>query len=423
MDAKGERMIAARRYNPTNTRFFTWILRHTYGVWARRAYRAEASGLELFDRIKPPFIVVGNHSMLLDPFLANSFIPHPIHWVTSDGNMRSCLMRFLLIKLVGSIPKSKAIPDIETVNWIVRIIRGKKGVVGIYPEGQTTWDGVSLPSWGSTAKLLKMLKAPVIGILTRGAYMSKPRWSYVRRPGRMELEFRELFSAEDLASLPVREIEARLNEGIWHNDPEWCRRTGLRFAHPKRAERLELALFSCPACGALGSMSSCDAFINCRKCGLAVEYGEDGSLATADPGKPAAPPDRRFGSVREWDAWQKWHLADIVRKKYMPVPHLVIFADDGVRLFRGKRMDTMELLGKGTLELSAGTLVFRPGSGPETAFPTSDIESPGVLKSNIFEFYVGKATYRVRFGDKAASARKYALALETLASLRADASE
>jgi len=67
-------------------------------------------------------------------------IPDPVYWVTGDGNMRSSVMRVLL-GLVGSIPKSKSIPDLETINWIVEVIRKRKGVVGLFAEGQASWDG------------------------------------------------------------------------------------------------------------------------------------------------------------------------------------------------------------------------------------------------------------------------------------------
>ncbi|PKL03447.1 MAG: 1-acyl-sn-glycerol-3-phosphate acyltransferase, partial [Spirochaetae bacterium HGW-Spirochaetae-9] len=204
-------MISARRYRPTSTRLFTWLLRHTFGAFIASRYRARGIGLEIFETVKPPFILVGNHSTLMDPFITNYFVPFPVHWVSSDGNMRSPIMRFLLIKLVGSIPKSKAIPDIETVNWIVEFIRKRKGVVGFYPEGQSTWDGSSLPSLVSTAKLAKLLKAPVICTVSRGAYMTKPRWAYTRRDGEMEIEYRLLLTPQQLKELSVNEIDAVLN--------------------------------------------------------------------------------------------------------------------------------------------------------------------------------------------------------------------
>jgi len=377
--------------------------------------------------VKPPFILVGNHSTLLDPFVTNYFVPHPIHWVASDGNMRNPLMRFLLIKLVGSIPKSKVIPDIETVNWIVEFIRKKKGIVGFYPEGQSTWDGASMPAFGSTAKLIKLLKAPVICALSRGAYMTKPRWAYTRRQGKMEIQFSMLFTPQALKGMSVEEIDVALNAAISHNDPSWARASGLRFSHPRRAECLELALFACPSCGALHTMNSRNETISCSKCGFSAEYGENGSFSLAKAGDSPIPlckalsaksKETLFPSIQEWDSWQRAHLNSLIAKDFALAPGRPIFSDEGVRLLRGKRMDTMRSMGYGKLTLSADSLTLWPTKGRPIAFDLQEIEGPGVLKWNFLEFYVGMIVYRARFNDKRASGYKYATALEQLIALR-----
>ena len=399
-------MISAHRYTPTNTRLLAWIIRNSYGAWLRRAYRAEAKGLEFVQSLEPPFVVVGNHSTLLDPFLASAFIPRPIHWVASDGNMRNPLMRFLLIKIAGSIPKSKAIPDIETVNWIVEFIRKRKGIVGFYPEGQSSWNGSSLPSIGSTPKLLKLLKAPVVLTLTKGAYMTMPRWAYSNRVGRVEIEFSLLFRPDELKSMSVEMIGQRLNEAISHDDPAWAKAAGIQFANPKRAECLELFLYACPACGALQSLESKGSRLLCKACGAGTDYGEDGSFSLPFP-----------PGLKAWDEWQEGHLSRLLAEKYLPSPALPIFSDEGVILLSGRRMDTMRRLGLGSLVLNSRGLEFTPRLGRKLFFRLDEIDGPGILKWNFFEFYVGKKVYRAKFKDRAASGRKYAVALEVLAQL------
>lgn len=423
-------MINARRYRPTSSRFSTWILRYTVGAYIAGTYNAHAIGREIFDTVKPPFILVGNHSCNMDPFLTNFFVPHPVHWVTSDGNLRSPLMRFLLIKLVGSIPKSKAIPDIETVNWIVEFIRKRKSVVGFYPEGQATWDGTSLPSLVSTAKLVKLLKVPVICAVSRGAFMTKPRWSYRKRKGEMEIEFTQLLDPIGIKQLSVAEIDEMLNKAIYHDDPAWAKQRGLRFGSAKRAERVDLALYVCPACGKLQTMKSDGNLVSCSACGFAAEYGEDGSFrsaaASASAGKAGKPVCETMGggdgvlfpSLHEWDRWQKAYLATLLERDFASAPGRAIFSDEKVRLLRGKRMDKMESLGYGELTLNSDGLTLRPEKGVAISFQIEEIERPGVLKWNFFEFYVGMMVYRARFDDKTVSGYKYAMALELLIASR-----
>ena len=81
-------------------------------------------------------------------------------------------------------------------------------------------------------------------------------------------------------------------------------------------------------------------------------------------------------------------------------------------------MDKMKPLGHGTLTLSSRALSFSPAKGEPIAFSLAEIDGPGVLKWNFFEFYVGMNVYRARFDDRAASGYKYASAIELLTEAR-----
>ncbi|MCE1196136.1 1-acyl-sn-glycerol-3-phosphate acyltransferase [bacterium] len=441
-------MISARRYSPTNFRLFTWLFRATYGRWLCARYGAQGQGLELFDTLKPPFIVVGNHATNLDPFLANTFIPHPIHWVASDGNLRTPLLRFLLIKLVGSIPKSKAIPDIETVSWIVEFVRRRKGVVGFYPEGQATWNGQTLPALSGTAKLLKLLKVPVVCALGKGTYLSKPRWAYSLHRGQVVIQFSQLFAPQELKTMSVSEIRDRLDAAMRHDDTAWAGMLGLRFEGERRAECLELGLYACPSCGGLRTLKSSGETLRCEACGFAAAYGADGGFALLEKGagfaaapraaasdpwagalpdaaeRPACPAadfsgrGPLFSSIVPWNLWQREYLDGLIRGPFAAEPDRPIFADVGTTLLLGKRMDKMKPLGHGRLTLGSRALRFEPEKGESMAFDLAQIDGPGVLKWNFLEFYVGMNVYRARFDDRAVSAYKYASALELLAAAR-----
>lgn len=432
-------MILKRRYHPTNFKFFTWLIRHTYGYWLRWTYRITPINSELFSTLKSPFILVGNHSTLLDPFMTNAFVPYPVHWVASDGNMRNSIMRFLLIKLVGSIPKSKAIPDIETVSWIVDLIRNRHSVVGMYPEGQSSWTGTPFPAFFSSAKLLRLLRVPVVLAKTRGGYLTKPRWSHVRRSGHTEIEFSILFTPEQLRSMPINEIDRQLNGALAYDDSSWCREHGLLFKSERGAESLELALYLCPRCGARTSLHSEGRLLTCDRCGFSVEYRDDSSLALVSEGKSSTYP-KPFGEAAFPDTMVAWstlqaerlskELEAAVARGDVSEP---IFVDEDVRLRRGKRIDSMRTVLRGQVALHTDRLEFRAPNGISISqgaqdtqgasvapivFPLESIEAEGVLKWNFFEFYQGMNVYRVVFSDPKASGKKYADAIGLLREIR-----
>jgi len=376
--------------------------------------------------LKPPFILVGNHTTLLDPFMTNAFVPFPIHWVTSDGNMRNPIMRFLLIKLVGSIPKSKAIPDVETVSWIVNLIRTKRSVVGMYPEGQSSWNGTSYAAFLSSAKLLRLLRVPVVLAKTRGGYLTKPRWSHIRRTGRTEIEFSVLFSPEQLHQMPLKEIDRQLNKALAYDDTAWSRAQSIRFKSTRGAESLELALYLCPRCGAASSLRSTRQILECEKCGFAVEYRDDASFSLKSEGKIGSYQEP-FNSMPFLDSIVTWSSLQeqLLLKKLETITRMrdpqPIFLDEKVSLKKGKRIDAMKTSIRGRMELFWDRLEFKSEDSANIEplrFPLEELEAEGVLKWNFFEFYQGMNVYRVVFDNPKASAKKYADALSMLRALR-----
>lgn len=421
-------MISKRRYHPTNFKFFTWLLRYTYGLWLRWVYRITGINVELFRTVKPPFILVGNHTTLLDPFIANAFVPFPIHWVASDGNMRNPIMRFLLLKLVGCIPKSKAIPDIETVSWIVDIIRRKHGVVGMYPEGQSSWTGTQFPAFFSSAKLLRLLRVPVVLAKTNGGYLTKPRWSHVRRPGKVEITFSVLFTPEQLHKVSLSEIDGALNNALSYDDTAWSRERGIQYKSLHGAENLELALYICPSCAGKATMHSAGNTFTCDHCGFSVEYRPDGGFSLRSKGdrRGYVPPFDEapfLDSIVLWNSAQSRFLAQELSEWKDGAHAGPIFSDEPVKLKRGKRIDSMNTMLKGRIELYADRLEFhdsRDVALEPVIFSLENVEAEGVLKWNFFEFYQGMNVYRVVFTNPKASGRKYADAIGLLRNISAD---
>lgn len=393
-------MSDSRHYVPRNPRGFNRLLRHTYGAWLRRIYRVESQGEELFDGLRAPYVIVGNHQTTRDPFILSVFTRDPIYWVTSDGNMRSRLMRYFL-SWVGSIPKSKAIPDRKTIDWIVRIVRKRRGVIGIFPEGQQSWDGTTLPLQPATAKLLKLLKVPVIAARLEGAYFSLPRWTWTRRKGRMRVVWRQLFTPEELAALDTDEILVRLEKGLAWDEYAWQAERRQAFIGPRRAEHVELALYQCPECGAIGRLRSGGKRLHCAACGSTYLLDRYGYFSMAGKG------EARFPSIRDWSRWQASAFREAAETAVDRPEHPFI-SDSGAFLYRGHRMNPLRRIRTGTLVLYPDRLELATLLGERLVFPVSDIDGIGVLKRNLLEFYVGQALYQVRFTRRSVSARKWA---------------
>jgi len=396
------------RYIPRNLRWFNRLLKGTYGLWLRLFFRVAERNRQLARSLRPPFVLVANHVSIIDPFILGTLLREPVYWITSDGNMRTRVMRALL-RLVGSIPKSKAIPDMETVNWTVDVIRKRSGVVGIFPEGQQSWDGCTLPLIPSTAKLIKLLKVPVLAAVIKGGYSSLPRWSGARRSGRMEIEWKLAFTSTELRALSAEEILSRLGLALEHDETEWEAAARVPFEALRRAEHIELSLFMCPRCESIGRLHSARSRLHCLSCGMALRLDPLGRFRSRN-GEEVP-----FASIRDWDRWQRKAFAARILAEASARPERPLFSDPGTLLLRGRKMNPLRRLRSGTLILYPDRIELAPFVGARLRFAVERIEGIGVLKRSTLEFYLGRDLYQARFALGSASARKWQEAVECLA--------
>jgi 1-acyl-sn-glycerol-3-phosphate acyltransferase len=395
------------RYVPHNYRWFNKLLRFGFGSWLKPFFRIRSVGGEIARSLQPPFVLVANHVTVLDPFMLSSFLREPVYWITADGNMRTRVMKALL-RLVGSIPKSKAIPDLETVGWTVDVIRKRGGVVGIFPEGQASWAGVTLPLVPSTAKLLKLLKVPVLAAVIRGGYSSFPRWTKALRRGRMEIDFSVALGPEELKALSVEEIAARLKSALAHDETAWNEKRRIAYDAVRRAERLELSLFMCPVCASIGSMKSARSRFYCLSCGESLKLDARGRF------KGTNSHESRFSNIRDWDEWQAEAFAEKLLFLRCSNGGRPIFSDAGAVLLRGHKLNPLRAVRTGTLILYADRMELATLFGERIAFPLAELDGVGVLKRDLLEFYRGHDLYQVRFPLRDVSARKWQMGIETL---------
>jgi len=398
---------AKRRYEPRNPMWFNRILRWTFGRWLSFAYGLEGRGLEIFERLRPPYVLVGNHVSTRDPFLVSYLNPDPVWWVATDAHLRSGPLRSLL-GMVGTIPKSKAIPDMVTVETIVKVVRKQGGVVGFFPEGQQCWDGRTQPLFQSTAKLFKLLKVPVIAVKIRGGWASLPRWTWKRRSGGVSVEFSRLLEPEDLARMDAGDIAMRLADALRHDELEWIANEGRRYLSRRRAERLELALFMCPSCSGIGTMRGEANTFRCLSCGAAQRIDSTYRFRRLGPSEP------RFADLREWMDWQASAVAAFSFEAAVEGKPTPLFSDDDVRLLRGSRMNPLLHVAKGRLDLYHDRMELVEKGKVHLVFHVAGIDGIGVLTRQTLEFYVGRHLYQVTFPHRGVSALKWQLAIEAL---------
>jgi len=149
------------------------------------------------------FVLVLNHQSVLDPILAQVACPRTVHSMTKSTQFRGRIWRWLLVRL-AAFPTRRYRVDPQAVRTALRLLGEGKGV-GIYPEGERSWDGRLQPLREGSVRLLLKAGVPVVPCGISGSYDVLPRWGRSLRPGTV----RDATRADRDAVLPaaLRRVE------------------------------------------------------------------------------------------------------------------------------------------------------------------------------------------------------------------------
>jgi 1-acyl-sn-glycerol-3-phosphate acyltransferase len=263
------------------------------------AYAAAVKRHKLVSRlpggVKPPFIMVGNHTSFYDfVYAVRAFFPVRINFVVARKYFHFKGLGWVM-KTARAIPKSLYQNDTGTIVKMFDVLK-QGGVVGIYPEGQISINGISIENSGAIAKFVKKAGVPVVSILTGGSYFCNPPWAFSARKGRVESRIDLVLTKEQVAALSVDEILEKIKESIFHDSYAWQKAAGYVYRGEDLARGLENILYLCPECGRTYTFVAQGDAVICKGCGLKARYGEDGHLRW--DGKS------RFGHVGDWQLWQ-----------------------------------------------------------------------------------------------------------------------
>lgn len=134
-----------------------------------------------------PVLIIANHQSYLDPILIQSFCRRPMHTMAKSTQYASALMRWLLPRLLA-FPVRRYQVDPQSVRSVLRHLR-QGHAVGIYIEGERSWDGrLQRPRLGTVRLLLKS-GVPVVPVGISGSYDVWPRWDHGLRRAPVRISF------------------------------------------------------------------------------------------------------------------------------------------------------------------------------------------------------------------------------------------
>lgn len=336
--------------------------------------------------IKTPFILFANHNTNYDPLMISIGFKQIIYYVASEHIFRWGFLSKLIVWLVSPIPKQKGNTDIGAVRDIIGRLRAGANV-GIFPEGNCSFDGVTCPIIPASGKLVKLSGATLVTYLLEGGYFTEPRWGRGIRKGRMRGYIVNTYSPSQLKSMSADEINRVIEKDLYEDAYARQEKERIVFKGKKTAEELETTLFTCPLCKKIGTLKSEGERFFCE-CGLHVTYTSSCFLEGNAP----------FATIRDWNVWQhenlKEHLAVLGDKP--------AFSDTDVKLFRLEGGHTSILDGQGSLAMYKDRLVCA-----DKSFMISDIQDFALYGQKTIVFTLNDTSYyEIKF-DAPVSGYKY----------------
>ena len=360
--------------------FFKFKLKTTYDL----------SGIK---DIKGPAILMCSHVSNIDFFLvALALFPKRPTFVVSRHFMVNPKTRWILEKM-HVIPKKMFCPDIKT---ILSIMRAKESgnILVLFPEGRLTCFGHSVQITDGTAELVKKLGVNVYYLSEDGAYKTLPKWGKAGlRPGRIHVRTLKLFDADHSRSMPLEEIQARLEEAILHDEDALF--TDVRYKTKSPALGLDGILYKCPECGAEFTMNTDDNSIFCSGCGFRAELDEKYRI-TGGP----------FSTINQWYFWQEEQLNLDVPLSSSTV--LATVGPDG-------NMD--KHAGEGIITMDRETIHYEGtcfGEPLEFTEKTGDIKGFPASVADHFDIYSKKVLYNMHLTPDPRMAIKWVSYLDKL---------
>ncbi len=259
---------------------------------------------------REPCLVLMNHSSFIDLQIAADYLyPRPFSTVcTTDAFVG----KSWLMKQIGCIPTQKFVSDISLIKDISYALNKLKSTVVMYPEAGYSFDGTATTLPDSLGGLLKLLKVPVVTIITHGAFSREPLYNMLRhRQVDICADVTYLLSPEQIKEKSAEELNSIINEVFSFDNFKWQQENGIKISEDFRADGLERVLYKCPHCLAEGQNIGKGIHLRCGSCGRTYELTELGFLKSTDG-------DEAFTHVPDWYAWERSCVkAEIERGEYL----------------------------------------------------------------------------------------------------------
>lgn len=259
--------------------------------------------------IEGPYLILPNHNLELDPILIADAAGNHMYFVASEHLMRKGFATRLLMHFIKPIIHMKGRQGAKTVKQMLRTMQDGNSVC-IFPEGNRSFNGITMDMQASIAKVAKKAKVKLITYRVEGGYLTQPRWSTNLRKGKIRGRLVHVYTPEEMALMTDEQMCEAIVKDLHEDAYETQKRERIPYKGKNLALGLESAIFHCPKCGAFGKLHSEDDQFYCD-CGFRAVYDVYGEM-TDKKGKKY--------TVTELDRLQQEVLKERIKNQPEDIP-------------------------------------------------------------------------------------------------------
>ncbi len=319
-----------------------------------------------------PLVVVANHRSYLDAFLLAAAFPRPVHFIASAEAFRPGLQR-LFMRRLGCIRLRRWVPDPQAIRNVLTILKAG-GVVGIFPEGERSWDGSPAPILPGVPRLIALAGAPVVAVRLKGSYRLWPRWGRSLRHAAVDVEWGAPQAPGSEAEVRIALVEALATH------------PGAPSDRRRSAEDVGRLLWRCPSCGGInGVRGERDGRVYCLHCGARGTLLDGSHLVWSGEGPH---------SLRHWA--RRVALTVDERQRLAPPGPEPVRRWPFLRLASGSGDAPLRRRGRGEALLTPRALILR-SEGWRAFVPAETIRSVTVEGSHKIQLATPDRIYELRY--------------------------
>jgi hypothetical protein len=219
----------------------------------------------------------------------------------------------------------------------------------------------------------------------------EPRWSDLRRRGKIHAYVSRVIEPEEYAAMTNQELFSQIQSGLYVNEAV----ADNHYYSNKRAEYLERAIYVCPFCG-LSTFESHGNEMECKCCGRKITYGTDKVISGIGFDLP-------FRFVNDWYEYQQEFINSLDVTAYTQDP---LFQDNAAMSEVILNQRKVPLRDNACLKLYGDRITVDENTPEEMIFPFEEAGAVTVLGRNKLNVYIGDHVYQFK-GSKHFNALKY----------------